>query len=350
MDLNTVWFLLVGILIVAYAVLDGFDLGVGSLYYLLAKNDREKRLLIASISPVWDANEVWLITGAAALFAAFPIVYASVFSGFYLVMILVLLGLILRAVAVEFRNHTDSLKWRKTFDALFFSGSFIPALLLGVVVGNITAGIPLNGAYNYTGTFFGLLNPYALLFGVVGLFLFLLQGITWTLLKTEGPVWQRALNLAKPLWEGLLALLFLATIYTWHTNPGMTLNYRTYPLLYAIPGFALLGLVLCLAAIRLGKYGPAFLGSSLAAAGLILTLAAGLFPRLVPARNPTLSLTIYNAASSPLALKAILIIALMGLPLVLFYTVYVYRVFRGKVKLSQTGYPIAARKKRRLGP
>ncbi|MGC7870874.1 cytochrome d ubiquinol oxidase subunit II [Desulfosporosinus sp. SYSU MS00001] len=330
-DLNITWFLLIVLLIIIYIVLDGFDLGVGSLYYVLAKNEQEKRMLIASIGPVWDANEVWLIAAGAALFAAFPLVYTCIFSGLYLPMMFVLVGLSLRAVAVEFRNHMESLRGVKTFDAMFFSGSFIPALLFGVAIGNISRGLPLNVSYYYNGTFWDLLNPYALLFGVVGFFLILLQGITWILLKTKGLVWQRALNLAKPVLLGLLGLIAIATIYTWWAYPEMTSNYRICPILYVNPGLLMAALIIVYTAITRKKYRLAFLGSSLVVVGLIFTLAAGLFPALVLVRTPLVDhLTIYNASSSPLALKVMLIMTLIGLPLVMVYTVYVYRVFRGK--------------------
>ncbi len=338
MDLNTVWFLLIGILIIGYAVLDGFDLGIGSLYFLLAKSNAERRSLLNTIGPVWNANEVWLLTGGGALFAAFPPVYASVFSGFYLAMLLVLFGLILRAVSVEFRSHHDSTRWQECFDKLFLLGSLLPALLLGVAVGNIAKGLPLDAAGNYTGTFFDLLNPYALLFGLTGLNIFLMQGITYSLLKTEGAVFSRARSLAKPIWLGILTLFIVTTTYTWLGNPGLITNYFQHPVLYLIPLAAIVALALIPLAIKAAKYGLAFLASSLTTGGLILTLAAGLFPKLVPAQDPSRSLTIYNSASSPLTLNVMLIIAAMGVPIILFYTIYVYRVFRGPVKLDNSGY------------
>lgn len=338
MDLNTVWFLLVGILIVVYAILDGFDLGVGSLYYVLGKNEDEKRVLINSIGPFWDGNEVWLLTGGGALFAAFPYVYASVFSGFYLAMMLVLFGLILRAVSVEYRGKVDDPVWRSRIDFTFFLGSIIPALLFGVAVGNVAKGLPLDSAYNYTGGFWGLLNPYALLIGLLGLAAFLMQGVTFTLLKSDGNILKRAQGLFPKIWLAVGILFIVASLYTRLIAPKLFINYTNYPVLYLIPLLVIVGLVLAPLAVQKAKFGLAFLASSVTMAGMILTLAAGMFPNWVPAVNPEFSLTIYNAASSQLTLKAMLIIALMGVPVVLFYTIYVYRVFKGKTVVNDNAY------------
>lgn len=338
MDLNTIWFLLVGVLIIGYAVLDGFDLGVGSLYYVFAKNDQERRTLISSIGPFWDGNEVWLLTGGGALFAAFPLVYASVFSGFYLAMMLVLLGLIMRAVAIEYRNKAEDPAWRDRLDMVFFLGSFLPALLFGVAVGNVAEGLPLDSAHNYTGGFLGLLNPYALTMGILGLLAFLLQGTTYTLLKTEGDIQKRAKDLFPKIWLICLIIFLLETAYTYIVAPNLFNNYFAYPVLFAVPLLTVLGVILAPMAVKAGRYGLAFTGSSLVMAGMILTLALGMFPNWVPATNPALSLTIYNAASSALTLKTMLIIALMGVPIVLFYTIYVYRVFKGKAKINPDAY------------
>jgi len=338
MDLNTVWFLLVGILIIGYAILDGFDLGVGSLYYLLGKTEEEKRILLNSVGPFWDGNEVWLLTGGGALFAAFPLVYASVFSGFYLAMILVLFGLIFRAIGLEYRNKFADPVWRGRLDFLFFLGSFLPALLFGVAVGNVAKGLPLDSAYNYTGGFFGLLNPYALLMGLLGLAAFLMQGVTFTMMKTEGAVQERAKGLFAKIWPGFVILYVLATVYTYLSVPSLFANYSKFPVLYPVPLLAVLGIFAAPMAVKGAKYGAAFFASSLTMAGMILTLALGMYPNWVPALDPRYSLTVYNAASSPLTLKTMLVIALLGVPIVLFYTIYVYRVFKGKVKLEQEGY------------
>lgn len=338
MDLNTIWFLLIGILITGYAILDGFDLGIGSLYYVLGKNQEEKNQLIGSIGPFWDGNEVWLLTGGGALFAAFPIVYASVFSGFYLAMMLVLFGLILRAVSIEFRNKFDEPVWQRRLDFTFFLGSLLPALLFGVAVGNVAKGLPLDSNQNFTGTFLSLLNPYSLLIGVIGLSAFLMQGATFAMMKTDGTVLKRAKAIFNRIWLSTAILFAAGSLYTYQVAPNLFSNYFNYPILYFVPLLVAIGLALAQVAVARSRYGTAFLGSSLVIAGMILTLAAGMFPNWVPAVKPEFSLTIYNAASSPLTLKTMLIIALMGIPVVLFYTVYVYRVFKGKNVKNESVY------------
>lgn len=318
MDLNTIWFLLVGILIIGYAILDGFDLGVGSLYYLLGKTEEEKQVLLNSVGPFWDGNEVWLLTGGGALFAAFPQVYASVFSGFYLAMMVVLLGLIFRAAAIEFRNKVESETWKKRWDFLFFLGSFLPALLFGVAVGNVAKGLPLDSAYNYTGGFLALLNPYSLLLGCLGLAAFLMQGVTYTMLKTEGAVQERAKGLFTRIWIVFVAVYVISAVATYIVAPGLFANYAKMPALFLVPLLALAGIILGPLSTKAGRYGMAFLASSVTMAAMILTMALGMYPNWVPATDPNLSLTIYNASSSPLTLKIMLIIALLGVPVVLF--------------------------------
>lgn len=339
MDLNTIWFLLVGVLIIGYAILDGFDLGIGSLFYVLGKTDDEKKTLINSIGPVWDGNEVWLLTGGGALFAAFPFVYATVFSGFYLAMMLVLFGLILRAVGVEYYFKIDDDKsMQKLMGKLFFIGSFVPALLFGVAFGNVIVGISLDSMQNYVGGFFALLDPYSLLLGVVGLVAFLLQGSAYTILKTEGDLQQRAIGLANTFAWTLLVVWLLGTVATWIFAPHMFNNYNSVPFLYVIPLLTLVSIVAIPKFLKSGSYGKAFIASSLAIATKILTIAAGLFPNLVIAKDPTQNLTIYNASSSDLTLTVMLIIALIGVPIVLVYTGYVYKVFSGKAKPERSGY------------
>lgn len=339
MDLNIIWFLLIGVLIIGYAILDGFDLGIGTMFYMLAKTNNEKKTLINSIGPVWDGNEVWLLTGAGALFAAFPFVYATVFSGFYLAMMLVLFGLIFRAVAVEYYFKTeDDPSMQRLMGKLFFVGSFLPALLFGVAIGNVVVGIPLDEMQNYAGSFFGLLNLYSLLLGVVGLIGFLLQGSAYTILKTEGSLQKRAIRSTK-LFSILIILAWvIGTLATQIFAPHMYTNYFNNPILFIIP----LTTFACMLAIpfllKIGHYRKLFIASSLVIATKILTLAGGLFPNLVISSNSAESLTIYNAASTELTLKVMLIVALIGMPLVLAYTIYVYYVFRGKASHERHGY------------
>ncbi|MHB1652999.1 MAG: cytochrome d ubiquinol oxidase subunit II [Desulfitobacteriaceae bacterium] len=340
MSLPVIWFLLVGVLVIVYAILDGFDLGIGSLYYFLAKTPAEKKTLMQSIGPVWDGNEVWLLTGGGALFAAFPLVYASAFSAFYLALLLVLFALIARGISIEYAAQTTATPTlHKTLEVAFSIGSFLPALLYGVAMGNVAQGIPLDSAQNYTGTFFQLLNPYALLFGLVGLAAFLLQGATYAMLKTEGTIAQRAKTLAPKIWAGFVILYILASVYSLAATPQLFHNYQNYPLLFFIPVLSWLALLSAPVFLTKGQALPSFLASSLSLAFMILTLAVGLFPNLLPATtDPNLSLTIYNASSSPLTLKTMLIIVLIGLPFVLVYTIYAYRVFHGKVRAEHEGY------------
>ncbi|MGI5921971.1 MAG: cytochrome d ubiquinol oxidase subunit II [Syntrophomonadaceae bacterium] len=338
MDLNITWFLLVGVLIIGYAILDGFDLGVGSLYPWLGKTEEEKLTLLKSIGPFWDGNEVWLLTGAGAIFAAFPLVYASVFSGFYLAMMLVLFALILRAAAVEFRNKVQTVTWRRRLDNLFFVGSILPALLFGVAMGNIAQGLPLDSSHNYTGGFFNLLNFYALLLGLVGLLAFLWQGSSYIMLKTEGELQENARRAFWRIWAACVVLYVLASLYTFTTVPALYVNYYNHTWFWAAPLLSIIGLAVAPLLVRTARYGKTFIATSLYMAGLIATLGLGMFPNLVPALDPRLSLNIYNAASSSLTLKAMLIIVLIGVPIVLFYTIYVYRVFRGKVRVNIDAY------------
>lgn len=339
MDLNVIWFILVGVLIIGYAVLDGFDLGIGALFYSLGKTDEEKKTLINSIGPVWDGNEVWLLTGGGALFAAFPFVYATVFSGFYLAMMLVLFGLIFRAVAIEYYFKTDDdKKMQKLMGRLFFIGSLVPALLFGVAMGNVVVGIPMDSMQNYAGNFFGLLNPYSLLLGVAGLSAFLLQGSAYTIMKTEGAIQERAIRFTK-LFSFLTIILWLiGTLTAQIFAPHMYTNYFNYPILFIIPVLT----VACLLAIpfllKSKHYGKLFIATSLVIVTKIGTLAAGMFPNLVFSSNSAVNLTIYNASSTDLTLKVMLIIALIGMPIVIAYTSYVYYVFRGKASPERHGY------------
>lgn len=339
MDLNIIWFILLGVLIIGYAILDGFDLGIGTLFYILAKTKKEKKTLINAIGPVWDGNEVWLLTAGGALFAAFPFVYATVFSGFYLAMLLVLFGLIFRAIAVEYYFKTeDEPRLQNLMGRLFFIGSLLPALLFGVAIGNVVVGIPMDDLQNYTGSFFGLLNPYALLFGIVGLIGFLLQGATYTILKTEGNIQERAIRLTKIFSFVMIITWIVGTFTTQIFAPHMYTNYFNHPILFIIPLITLASLIAIQVFIKIKHYGKLFIASSLVIASQIGTFAAGMFPNMVISTNSATNLTIYNASSTDLTLKVMLIIAFIGVPIVLTYTIYVYTVFRGKASSERHGY------------
>jgi len=336
MSLQIIWYVLVGVLFAGYAMLDGFDLGVGVLYPFLARTDEERATLRSSIGPFWDGNEVWLLTAGGALFAAFPPVYATAFSGFYLAMILILAGLIFRAVAIEFRAKDPV--WGRFWDWAFFGGSLLPALLFGVAVGNLVRGVPLDARGEYAGTFLTLLNPYALLIGITGLVMLVAQGASWAALRTTGPLQTRAARL-RTLSHWLLGLLVVAsTAATLRVTPDHVRNNLSRP-----AGWIMI--LLLVGGFFCARYGMArktdlwtFLGSSAGVLGLVGLWAVGNYPALIPALDrPELSLTVTDSSSSNLTLKVMLIISLVGVPLVLAYTTLVYRAFWGRLKGETEG-------------
>jgi cytochrome d ubiquinol oxidase subunit II len=338
MNLPNVWFVLVAVLLTGYAILDGFDLGTGVLYPFLARSEEEKRVVRASIGPVWDGNEVWLLTGAGAVFAAFPAVYAMSFSGFYLAIMLVLFGLILRAVSLEFRHRDEGL--HGVWDACFFVGSLVPALLLGVAIGNVVRGVPLNATGDYTGSFWALLNPYALVVGVTGLAMFLAQGAAWLAVKSEGSLRDKVVRVRSLTHWALGVLILVITLYT-----GLAVHRHFDHNLGRFMGWVMIvlvvgGYLVARLAMDKGRDLPAFLASSVTIAGLFGLAAVGNFPDIVPARGSatSTSLTVRGAASGHLTLLVMLIVALIGVPLVLFYTALVYRWFRGKTKEEMAEY------------
>ena len=337
LPLETAWFLLVGVLLAGYAILDGFDLGVGMLHRFVAKSDGERRQVINSVGPVWDGNEVWLLTGGGALFAAFPKVYATVFSGLYLALMLVLAALILRAVCLEFRSKVTSPRWRSTWDTIFAVSSFLPSLLFGVAVGNILRGLPLDPEQEFAGTFLGLLNPFALVVGLLSVAMFLTQGAAWLDLKTEGPVRERARAWARSAWIAFAVLWLIATLTSRVAIPRLWQVYA-HPLAWVAPAL----FVIAAAGFRLrvgGKRpGLAFAHFSVAIAMLLAIMGQGLYPDLVPALGAGESLTVMNASSTPLTLKVMLAIALIGMPFVIGYTIFIYRRFKGPVKLDEHSY------------
>ena len=337
MDLNTIWFLLIGVLIAGYAVLDGFDLGTGVLH-LLPRDERERRLMMNAVGPVWDGNEVWLLTGGGALFAAFPPVYAAVFSGFYLAFTLLLVALVLRAVSFEFRGKVASPRWRRCWDVAFGVGSLVPALLFGVAVGNVLRGLEMDATGIGT-TLPGLLNPFALLIGVLGLVMFVLHGATWLGLKTEGALQARMGRWAAAAWVAFIALYAVSTVASYLAAPWLFTRWFANPLTWVFFALLLASCVAGPAAIRAARFGRAFTASAAATVSVIALAAEGLYPRLVPARpDLAASLTIYNAASTPRTLTTMLVIALLGMPFVILYTVLIYRAFRGKTVLTSESY------------
>ena len=331
--LQIIWLLLIVVLLLGYSILDGFDLGVGILTPFLAKNDTEKRILFNAIGPVWDGNEVWLLTGGGALFAAFPPVYATVFSGFYLALMLVLFSLIFRAVSFEYWAYDESNRglWCKSI----VIGSFIPSLLYGVALGNIILGIPLNQNHDYAGTFFTLLRPFPLLTGLLGLTMILIHGSIFAGLKTEGDIRKRAHSIAS---KSLIAFIFLFIIVL------IVGIFQIKAVVSNIVGwiFAFLTIVfwyLTLSNVKKGKDGSAFTFSALIHFAIWGLIAAVQFPYLVRATDSSLNMSIYEFSSSKLTLTVMLIIALIGMPIVIGYTIYVYKIFKGKIKLEDSsGY------------
>ncbi|UCC75158.1 MAG: cytochrome d ubiquinol oxidase subunit II [Gemmatimonadota bacterium] len=338
MDLNTIWFLLVGVLIIGYAVLDGFDLGVGVLY-LFARSEEERRIYLNAIGPVWDGNEVWLLTAGAALFAAFPVVYATVFSAFYLAMMLVVVALIARAVSFEFRGKLEGPGWKSLWDWCFGLGSLLAAVLYGVAVGNVIRGIPIDEGGTFTGSFLGLLNPFALLCGLVCLAMFTMQGAAYMGLKTEGELQARIRGWTLRGWTAFVVLYAVASLAAVFTAPHAFQGVIGNPLFWILLALFVAAAVSVPMNSRRGRDGRAFVASSLTIVSLIGLAAVGMFPRVVASSiDLANSLTIYNAASTPRTQTAMLIIALIGMPIVLAYTAYVYKVFKGKVVLDEASY------------
>ena len=338
MDLNTVWFILFFVLIGGYAVLDGFDLGVGVLH-LFTRSPQERQMNMQAIGPFWDGNEVWLLTGGGALFAAFPVVYATVFSSFYLALMLVLFALIFRAVSLEFSHQVDHPLWRGVWDWAFGLGSLLAALLFGVAVGNILRGLPINSKGVFTGSFVGLLNPFALLAGLLSLFMCSLHGAVWLCVKTEGAQQRRSRKWVGGLWMAVVALFCVVTVMTFMTMGHLTAGVFTRPLTWCFLLLLAAGLLLLPLTKRRERDGWMFICSSAVILSMIGLGAVSLFPRLVPSLTDAAnSLTIYNASSTVRTQTVMLWIAIIGMPLVLIYTAVIYRVFRGKVAEVEEGY------------
>jgi cytochrome bd ubiquinol oxidase subunit II len=338
MTLEMIWFVLMAALLTGYAILDGFDLGVGMLHPL-ARDESERRLFVNAIGPLWDGNEVWLVTFGGALFAMFPEAYATIFSGFYVAFVLLLFALIFRAVSLEFRGKIASGRWRRVWDWGFFGSSLLATVLFGVAVGNGVLGVPLDARGVYAGGFLDLVGPYQLLTGGLTLTLFALHGGLFLHLKTEGAVQERLGGVLWHVWGVFLVLYLLTTIFTLLAVPSASANFRHYPWAGAVVVVNVLAIAYVPRALFLRRYGRAFLASTVTIACMVFLFAMAVFPNVVPARNdPALSWTIYNAASSPKTLGIGLLIAGIGMPFVLAYTGIVYWTFRGKVRLDPSSY------------
>ncbi|MHC4964698.1 MAG: cytochrome d ubiquinol oxidase subunit II [Planctomycetota bacterium] len=336
--LTVVWFGLLGVLLVGYMILDGFDLGVGILHPM-AKSDRDRRVMMNSIGPLWDGNEVWLVTFGGALFAAFPDAYATVFSGFYVAFMLLLVALIFRAVSLEFRSKTEHPVWRRLWDFGFFGSSALAALLLGVAGGNLMQGMPVDGDLVVHQTVFQQLTLFPLLVGALTLMLFTMHGAIYLYLKTEGDLQQQA---ERWIWRafGLFLIVYvLTTMYTLVQIPRAIENLRAYPWMWSVPVLNVLAIANIPRAMFLRRPGYAFVSSCATIAALGFLFAAAIYPNLLPSSlDEAWSVTVFNGRSSERTLGIMLIIAVIGLPFVLSYTAAIYWVFRGKVKLDHTSY------------
>jgi cytochrome d ubiquinol oxidase subunit II len=339
MDLNTIWFVLVGVLLTGYAVLDGFDLGTGPLL-LLTRDDRERRLLLNSIGPIWNGNEVWLVTGGGALFAAFPNVYATVFSGFYDAFMLLLFALIFRAAAIEFRGQRPEAGWRRTWDVAFAVSSLVSALLIGVALGNVVWGIPLDAQHEFQGSFLTLLHPYALFVGFTAVVLFVMHANLYLVLKTEGVLQQKLRRWTNWSLPAFVACYLLLNGLTLYHCPHIEAAVRQRPFLLGLLLAASLLVVFNVRReVRRGRDGRAFISSCLTVVTLMLLFGAAVFPTMVfSTPNLAHSLDIYNGAATGKSLRFMFYVALVGVPIVLTYTATIYYVFRGKVALTEESY------------
>jgi len=361
--LRIIWWLLLGILLVGFAVTDGFDLGTGTLLPFVANTDLERRVVINAVGPVWEGNQVWLVLGGGAIFAAWPQLYAVSFSGFYLAMAAVLLALILRPVAFKYRSKRDSIAWRATWDWALFVGGFVPALIFGVAMGNVLQGVPFRLAPDqqifYEGGFFALLNPFAVLCGLVSVAMLVMHGAAWLVLKTDGLVASRARAWGIRAAVATVVLYVVAGVLLWGFVDGYRItsavvtagpsnplfktvaagvagswfaNYAAHPWTQLAPAAGIVGALLTLMALVRRREGVAMLTSSLSIAGIVLSVGASMFPFILPSSiQPQASLTVWDASSSHLTLFIMLVATCIFLPLILAYTSWVYKVLWGKV-------------------
>lgn len=360
--LRVIWWALIGVLLIGFAVTDGFDMGVGALLPIIGKDDTERRIMINTIAPHWDGNQVWLITGAGALFAAWPMVYAVSFSGFYVAMMLVLFALYMRPVGFDYRSKIEDPRWRKSWDWALFCGGFVPPLIIGVAFGNLLQGVPFNFdeflRAKYHGGFFGLLNPFGILAGLVCVSMFMMQGASWLQMKTEGELRVRAAT-ATQVCAALVAIFFagagvwlaygidgyvLTSVLDHHAASDPTTktvvvqagawfaNYETYPVTMLFPILGVAAPILALLASRLNRSGFAFFFSSITVAMVILTCGAAMFPFVMPSSlEPNVSLTMWDSTASEMSLTVMTWAAIIFVPIVLSYTIWTYAKMFGRI-------------------
>ncbi|MGV3549232.1 cytochrome d ubiquinol oxidase subunit II [Rhizobium sp.] len=359
--LRIIWWLLMGILLIGFAVTDGFDLGVGTLLPFVAKTDVERRIAINTIGPVWEGNQVWLILGGGAIFAAWPALYAVAFSGFYLAMFAVLMALILRPVGFKYRSKRESARWRNNWDWALFIGGFVPALIFGVAVGNVLQGVPFRFADDmriyYEGSFLGLLNPYALLCGLLSVAMIVMHGAAWLRVKASGPVAERARNHGSIAASAVIVLFALGGLLLAFAIVGYRItsdispigpsnpllktveragswlaNYGDYPILLIAPAMGFLGALLALICMRARFDIATLLFSKMSIFGIISTVGVSMFPFILPSSlDPRAGLTVWDASSSHMTLFNMLVATSIFLPLIVVYTAWVYKVLWGKV-------------------
>ena len=338
MMLQDIWFFLWGLLWAVYFISDGFDLGLGSLLPFLGKSETDRKVMIHAMGPLWDGNEVWLLTAGGVTFAAFPAVYAVMFSSLYSALMLLLFALIVRGVSFEFRSKVESPGWRKLWDSCLFIGSLAPAVLLGVAFANIFRGIPFDQNGIYHGTLLTLLNPYGLLGGVLFLCLFLVHGALWLSIKADGDLHDRAVNTAHKLWYALLVVAVLFLIATKFATPLYD-NYLAHPVLFVVVLVTVAALLGTKVFLKTGALWKAWFSSALTIIGATFFGIIGLYPNLFPSSiDSRFSLTAHNASSSPLTLKIMLIVVLIFVPIVLAYQVWTYHLFKGKVTSEDLAY------------
>ncbi|RYF97650.1 MAG: cytochrome d ubiquinol oxidase subunit II [Chitinophagaceae bacterium] len=338
LDYNVWWFLVFGGVISGYAILDGFDLGAGALHLFL-KKELSRRIAINAIGPIWDGNEVWLVIGGGALFAGFPVAYAAIFSAFYVPFMVFLVGLIFRGVAIEFRSKEPGLLWRKSWDVVYCVACIIISVSLGLMLGNVALGIPLNANKEFSGNWLSFFNPFALLVAITTLSLFMMHGAIYLTMKTENRLYAKLRILSNNFVIFFVLSFVFTTLWTLLYVPHLSDYFRTHPLAFLIP----IAMILCIAniprQIKKRKYRYAFASSAGTIALLLIMVALEVFPYLLySSGNPVNSITVENGASSKKTLKILLIIAAIGAPLVATYTTFVFWTFKGKVQLDETSY------------
>jgi len=337
-NLSTWWFLVFGAVISGYAILDGFDLGAGALHLFL-KKEQSRRIAINAIGPVWDGNEVWLVIGGGILFAGFPIAYAAIFSAFYIPFMIFLMGLIFRAIAIEFRSKEAMLWWRKLWDIVYCVSSSIIALSLGLMLGNVVAGLPLNPEREFTGSWLYFLNPFSILVSITTLALFMMHGAIYLTMKTENRLYTKLGILANNFTIFFVLSFVITSVYTLLYIPHLSDFFKANPGYFIIPVFMILTIANIPRQIKRGKYGYAFLSSAATIALVLIMVAIEVFPYLLYSPlSPANSVTVYNGASSQKTLKILLVFALVGTPLVGMYTSFLFWTFKGKVRLDEMSY------------